>query len=129
MFELRGVKPTTDQVSALMIISKQCFQLEPEFRHCEQTSEHNNRNRFKCTVSFLGCPIVAALGQNKAESKRVVAKLALWQVAPGIFEELFEGERPPIDVLEIASFTNESKIESPTEKPDSTLTLGCPELE
>ena len=43
---------------------------------------------------------MAALGQNKAESKRVVAKLALFQVAPAIFEELFEGEKPPRDVLE-----------------------------
>ena len=50
-------------------------------------------------------------------------------MAPNIFEELFEGEQPPTDVLEQVIYANDSKIESPPMKPDEELTLSCSELE
>jgi len=80
-------------------------------------------------VKLLDCPIAASVGQNKHESKRNVAKLAIFKVAPLLFEELFQGEDPPADFTDgtkKASFASMTSLG--IEKTDETLTLGCREL-
>lgn len=57
-----------------------------------------------------------------------MAKLAIFKVAPLLFEELFQGEDPPADFTD---GTKKSFSQMPTlgmEKTDETLTLGCREL-
>lgn len=82
-----------------MHVASQVFQLEPSFYFKQLCAEANTRNKFLCTVKLLDCEIVAALGQNKADSKRNAAKLALSKVSPNLYEDLFEGEQPPEDEL------------------------------
>jgi len=46
---------------------------------------------------FHGLVIASASGQNKAESKKSAAKVALHKVAPNLYEDLFIDEEPPVD--------------------------------
>ena len=46
---------------------------------------------------FHGLLIASASGQNKAESKKAAAKVALHKVAPKLYEDLFFDEVPPAD--------------------------------
>ena len=73
-----------------------------------------------------------------------MAKLALFKVAPNLFDELFEGEKPPPDVLDVAplmnavipqnSFLNSQpdaaafELAALIDKSDNELTLGCAAL-
>lgn len=46
---------------------------------------------------FHGTLIASASGQNKAESKKSSAKVALNKIAPNLYEDLFADEAPPVD--------------------------------
>ena len=46
---------------------------------------------------FHGLTISSSSGQNKQESKKSAAKVALFKVAPKLYEDLFYDEEPPVD--------------------------------
>ena len=87
LVDLRGIKSDTDQVSALVHMCKQAFQLEPTFDWEELPGQ--SRFKFKANVKFHGTSICCCRGQNKAEAKKAGAKLALHRVAPKLYIDLF----------------------------------------
>lgn len=95
MSDFKNIKQSTDQVSALMFVASQVFQLEPSFAFTQLSKDAHARDKFLCTVKLLDCDVAASLGQNKPDSKRNAARCALHKVAPRIYDELFEGVQPP----------------------------------
>ena len=77
---------------------KQAFQLEPTFDWEELPGQ--SRFKFKANVKFHGTCISCCRGQNKAEAKKAGAKLALHRVAPKLYMDLFQDEKPPQEFQE-----------------------------
>ena len=75
---------------------KSCFQLEPYF-DWKENSAGQSRIKFTCSVLFHGVVIASSSGQNKAESKKQAARVALHKVAPNLYEDLLGDEQPPKD--------------------------------
>ena len=65
---------------------------------------------------FHGTLIGSASGQNKAESKKAAAKVALKKVAPNVYEDLFNDEEPPVDESLPANQTDMQTMEVPVNK-------------
>ncbi|CDW87020.1 UNKNOWN [Stylonychia lemnae] len=89
LYEIKGQNKNSEQISLLVSIGNQCFQLAPQFRF-EGINE--GRDRYKCIVEFQNTFISTGNGHNKTESKKQAAKNALRIVAPKIFKEVFPGE-------------------------------------
>ena len=94
--DIRQIKSDSDVVSALVQACKHCFQLEPHFDFSEN-STGQSRFKFTASVKFHGTLIASSSGQNKAESKKFSAKVALAKVAPNLYEDLYGNEEPPKD--------------------------------
>jgi hypothetical protein len=84
--EVKGVNKQTEQISVLVSICTQEFQLTPEFLF-----EKIDQGRFQhlCKIRFQGILISEGKGHNKGESKKDASVNAIKVVAPNIFKELF----------------------------------------
>ena len=122
MSDFKQIKSSTDQVSALMHLTREEFQLEAAFEW-KENNQANARHRFSCTVLFNQQSICCCAGQNKQESKKLAAKLAMFKVAPNLYQDLFDDERPPNDQLDPDKGDEEMK-----DVPAEELTLSHPKL-
>lgn len=86
-----------DAVSCLMAVCREEFQLAPSFETTDKGIESHQRVRFSTTCKFAADIIATCSGQNKKETKAFVAKLALYKVAPVIYQAIFGEEVPPED--------------------------------
>jgi len=73
---------------------------------------------------FHGTLIASASGQNKAESKKSSAKVALHKIAPNLYEDLFADEAPPVD----ESLPGQEAKATPKQKALTNMEVPCGEL-
>eukprot|EP00347_Sterkiella_histriomuscorum_P005806 403355199 len=88
--QIKGCTRTTEQISLLMQICQQIFQLSPSFQYKDI---NEGREKFLCMIDFQGIPISSGKGHNKSESKKTAAQNALKVIAPKVYKEVF-GEDP-----------------------------------
>ena len=100
--DIKGCHGNMDQVSALMTVCREEFQLQPSFDTEDKGAEYQQRIRFLTSCKFGQQLIATCCGQNKKESKALVAKLALFKVAPNIYTGIFGDEAPPDDLVKSA---------------------------
>ena len=100
MSEVKGLNENMDQITALVTVCKQAFQLSPCFETEDKGPDSQARVRFETKCKFSQHVIATCAGPNKKESKSIVAKLALFKACPNVYASIFGQEIPPEDLTD-----------------------------
>lgn len=100
---IKSFNDKMDEVTALVTVCRQEFQLAPTFETVDRGPDFQARVRFETHCKFSQQIIATCAGPNKKLSKSIVAKLGLFKTAPNVYSAIFGQEAPPDDITDLAS--------------------------